>query len=175
MNNIYKTDNLVLLINNSANQEKFVIAKRENNNYFLINEEEELIENISDYLVVKVAHSDVNLHKDSEFNLRMVFESNIACFDYLYVEKIAGESKRKVTVSKDMNIYLNYFIEKATRSRMGIIYISKENLKKLENKLNFDLKYIPFIVKNRLNDNDFNCLKKDSDKIAKENKKNKKR
>ena len=70
-------------------------------------------------------------------------------------------------INNDTQIYLDYLLKTNNLAVMGIRYISRENIKKMEERLNLQLKYVPLLIKNQLNKEYYNELREESKKIEK--------
>lgn len=183
MKDMYEINDLVLLIKTESTlQEKFIIAKKFEGEYYLITEDgEKLIDNKDSYAIIGVDNSRNEHFEIYVSSLNRVLEARSCVFDFFNVSKLneerwlAGNINRKAMINNDTEIYLDYLLKTNNLAVMGIRYISKENIKKMEERLNLQLKYVPLLIKNQLNKEYYNELREESKKIEKRFPINKKR
>ena len=183
MKDVYEINDLVLLIKTESTlQEKFIIAKKFEGEYYLITEDgEKLIDNKDSYAIIGVDNSRNEHFEIYVSSLNRVLEARSCVFDFFNVSKLneerwlAGNINRKAMINNDTEIYLDYLLKTNNLAVMGIRYISRENIKKMEERLNLQLKYVPLLIKNQLNKEYYNELREESKKIEKRFPINKKR
>ena len=170
MNDAYRMSELVLLIKREDNKERILIAREdyENKKYYLISESgEELIKDKEKYSIVRAYYSSQSDSSNLRYDLAVLLHSADCYYMSGFYLCELNDRKTMIDTSKEMNIFFKHLMDLKRKIRSEVFHITRENINKLEEKLNFDLQYIPITFNKGLNEEDFDYLKSQSDNIRK--------